>query len=117
LKETLRIAAKTLRKYEFDAIAFTGMSGALLAPTLALRLEKNLLMVRKPGDSHSGMRVEGDKAALRYVIVDDFMASGRTVRTILKEVADFAWNAQCIGVCEAVSYDKEIDHEITLLSW
>lgn len=88
---------------DFDAIAFRGMSGALIAPTVALLMDKNLLMVRKPEDSnnHSGRDVEGDTAARRYVIIDDLVSSGNTVRTIQKEVAVFAPGAVCIGVYEA----------------
>src|ERR1017187_8038151 len=76
LEETLKKAALILRHYKFDAIAFRGMSGALIAPALALKLDKTLLMVRKPkvqGDpngAHSSEMVEGDVAARTYVIVD-----------------------------------------------
>jgi hypothetical protein len=73
------------KSHLFDAIAFRGMSGALIGPVLADRLDKKLIMVRKPtdGESHSRMTVEGEKAD-RYIIVDDFVSSGSTVRAIIQ---------------------------------
>jgi orotate phosphoribosyltransferase-like protein len=101
LRKTLKDTRKVLEKLQFDAIAFRGMSGAMLAPTLALRMNKTLLMVRKGTEnSHSTRPVEGDKAARRYVIVDDLVDSGCTVRAICDEVKTFAPYALCIGVVE-----------------
>jgi len=37
------------RRHLFDAIAFRGMSGAIIAPAIAARLNKPVLMVRKDG--------------------------------------------------------------------
>jgi len=54
--------AKAIRKsgIEFDAIAFRGNSGALLASPLATLLKKHLILVRKnTADSHSYTTVEG----------------------------------------------------------
>jgi hypothetical protein len=102
LRQNVKNCVRALRKMEFDAIAFRGMSGALLAPAVALSMKKNLLMVRKPADdSHSMMMVEGDKAARRYVIIDDLISTGATVRTIFKEIREFAPQAECIGCLEA----------------
>lgn len=101
-------AMKILRKHEFESIAFRGMSGALLAVPLIHSLRKTMLMCRKPEDtthSYDGKtqrtgRVEGDRAVKRYVIVDDFVASGTTVREIVAAVKLFAPEAECIGVLE-----------------
>jgi hypothetical protein len=93
LRETSEKAALILAGLDFDAIAFSGMSGALIAPVLALALNKTLIMVRKFGDdSHSveqrnGALVEGDFGAHRYVIVDDLISSGRTARYIRDQIA------------------------------
>jgi len=80
-----------VRTKKFDAIAFRGMSGALVAPAVAARLKKNLLMVRKPQEnSHSSMKVEGFcETAQRYVIIDDFVSSGNTISEIRKAVTKF----------------------------
>ena len=60
-----RLASRTCKVIrricpDVGAIAFSGMSGALIAPIVALRLKKPLIMVRKDNDeSHSGRLVEG----------------------------------------------------------
>lgn len=101
LAKTARQAACILRRFDFDTIAFRGMSGALIAPILALRLNKSLIMVRKPNDNtHSELLVEGDKAAKRYIIVDDFQSSGATASTIKFHIERFAPQAECLGVFE-----------------
>lgn len=91
-------AVEVLKHYEFDAIAFRGMSGALIAPSIALRLNKSMILVRKGDDtSHSGMQAEGDITARTYVIVDDFQSTGNTAKEIVKGVRRFASNAVFLG--------------------
>lgn len=73
------------RDDEFDAIACTGVSGSLIGPTIAYLMGKRLAVVRKDTDmlennSHACVRVEhnlhdGD----RVVLIDDLIASGRTL--------------------------------------
>jgi hypothetical protein len=92
-----------LSYHHFDAIAFSGLSGALIAPILAIEMGKTLLCVRRNGetrDSHSSRMVEGDVNAMRYIIVDDFTSTGATVRHIFDEVRKAAPSAKCIGVLE-----------------
>lgn len=94
------------RSQKFDAIAFRGMSGALVAPAVAARLKKNLLMVRKATDSnHSSLSVEGfNGAPQRYVIIDDFIFTGATVREIQRTIGQMKHGAghKLIGmVCYA----------------
>ena len=109
LRETSKKAALILAGLDFDAIAFSGMSGALIAPVLALALNKTLIMVRKFRDnSHSvsqrhGALVEGDFGAQRYVIVDDLTSSGRTARYIRDQIKAHAPSAVYIGLL-AVNY-------------
>lgn len=99
-KETLWIITEILRQFEFDAIAFRGLSGALFAPTVALALNKTLLAVRKGEQNHSCRMVEGDYAALRYVMLDDMVSSGDTVRAMHKEIErEMPW-AKCIGLLQ-----------------
>jgi|SRR5579871_2781727 len=93
----------------FDAIAFRGMSGALLAPPLAMKLGKSLLMVRKTLEGNHGDvgYVEGDKHARAYVIVDDFRSSGATCREIIEQIERFAPQAKCIGLLEVDRITEE----------
>ena len=80
-----------LAHLDFDAVAFTGMSGALIAPSVADRLDKNLLMVRKDDcSSHSaqyyGEYLEGDLEAKKYIIIDDLISSGTTLEKMIKKL-------------------------------
>jgi hypothetical protein len=101
VKKFVRAAVPLLKRYDFEAIAFRGMSGALIAPVLAYRCNKTLVMVRKPKqnayEDHSDLRIEGDAAMQRYLIVDDFMCSGTTVMTTIREINAFAPQAKCLG--------------------
>ena len=99
LQETITRAIAVLRKHDFDALAFRGASGMLLGVPLAVALDKTMIMVRKDtqGTCHSSYPVEGDAAAKRYVIVDDLIRTGATVRAILAAVQVFAPQAECIG--------------------
>jgi adenine/guanine phosphoribosyltransferase-like PRPP-binding protein len=104
LKKLIAAIAKGLKPYDFQSIAFRGVSGALLAPALALKMNKTLIVVRKPKEEemhHSYMDVEGDQAVKQYVIVDDLVVYGKTVRAIVKGIAEFAPEARCIGVVQA----------------
>ena len=113
----LRRAIKTIRKskLEFDAIAFSGMSGAMFAPILAHILKKEIIMVRKRADmperGHSSFGVEGYAAAKRYVIVDDLVSTGTTARYIHGHISqDFAPDAACVGVyCYLTDEFKKAD--------
>jgi adenine/guanine phosphoribosyltransferase-like PRPP-binding protein len=99
LLKSVNDALDILDAEDFDSIAFRGISGALIAPILALLMGKTLCAVRKPQQqelSH-GCKVEGDANTKRFIIVDDFIASGSTVYEILKEIALFAPKAVCVG--------------------
>lgn len=84
---------------EFECIAFRGMSGAVVAPPVACRLDKHMLMVRKQDGNHSPLVVEGPTNLCRYVVVDDLVQTGRTLRTIQRMVALHNEDARCVGVC------------------
>jgi adenine/guanine phosphoribosyltransferase-like PRPP-binding protein len=101
LRETIPQAVKILKKHKFDAIAFRGLSGALVGPLLAYLLKKTVIAVRKPADLHSShgyYMVEGDTSAQKYVIVDDFICSGETAAVIIMEIFNTAPHAQCVGI-------------------
>ena len=104
MRRLMPTALKALKTFEFDALACRGVSGLIAAPILAMKLRKNLLIVRKAdeGSHHTrcygaGRLVQGDKAAKRYIIVDDLISTGSTVRAILTAVQEFAPQAKCIG--------------------
>lgn len=100
INDFLKRAVKFTKGYNFDAFAFRGMSGALIAPLLAYKTKKTLLMVRKPKNeefTHSRFQIEGDLSAKRYIIIDDQMCTGETVRAIVKDVSEFVPEAKCLG--------------------
>lgn len=85
-KETVRKLCKCIKEsdLEFDSIAFTGMSGALIAPLVCEKLGKNLIMVRKESDkNHSDMLIEAEKVGEKYIIIDDLVFSGETLCHII----------------------------------
>lgn len=86
-------------KDEFDAIAFRGVSGAMVAPTVAYLMGKHVLVVRKSDGNHSSFRVEGPVNLDRYVIVDDLLCTGNTINVIQMEVLRHNEKAKCVGVC------------------
>src|SRR6185369_6448216 len=74
------------KKYPFDAIAFRGSSGAALAFPLSYFLKLPLIHVRK-GESHYGSgSIEGTISSKRYIIIDDFIDRGTTVKKIISEI-------------------------------
>lgn len=102
-EEAVELLAETATKFgEFDFIAGTGLSGWLLLVPLSIRLEKPIAAVRKAeGNGHSYRHEMPEtirtRRRLRYVIVDDFISTGRTVDRI-KEELDALGEHQCVGV-------------------
>lgn len=105
LRQYIALTVKKLRPHakKFDSIAFRGMSGSLVAPAVAAKLRKHLIMVRKNDQNHSGATVEGYGLSKAYIIIDDFVDSGATVATIIKEIR--RWQEH-----EVVRYVNEADH-------
>lgn len=93
---------------KFDAVAFRGVSGALVAPLVAAALKKNLIVVRKDNEeAHSFARVEGligfDRGKLnldgfRYILVDDFIGYGSTVLAVVEAMAEHRPLGKFVGM-------------------
>lgn len=109
---TVRYTTAALRphKARFDFLAVTGMSGVVIGSPLAVRLEKPLVIVRKPDDSsHSyGDLIGGAAARGRYMFVDDFIASGTTFRRVRERLDALDLDCRYVG---AYLYSDK------LLSW
>lgn len=91
---------------EFDSIAFRGVSGGLIAPAVCMVLDKYPIVVRKYDDeeAHSSHLVEGYEATARYLIIDDLIDTGDTIRQILRDVRQYlSRGAVCVGV---ITYDN-----------
>jgi adenine/guanine phosphoribosyltransferase-like PRPP-binding protein len=82
--------ATALKKFKtknpFDAIAFTGTSGAAIAYPISALLKIPLICVRKGTNNHYKRPIEGCITADRYVIVDDFISMGSTMKKITRAI-------------------------------
>lgn len=89
LEKVLRRAKKDLIDVDFDTIVGTGFSGGIVIPSLALRLKKKFVLIRKEGDDshHGGGRLLGELGQ-RWIFVDDFISGGNTRRRVIQKVAD-----------------------------
>lgn len=90
----IKRAVKKLTKFQkenpFDAIAFRGYSGAPIAAILSWELNLPMIAVRKNTvSSHDYLDVFGPTDVESYIIVDDFISSGGTVRDIIKGIQMF----------------------------
>jgi len=100
---------------KFDAIACRGMSGLLVSSPLGMMMEKPVIVVRKgTSGTHSGSNVEGYLPVhLKYIIVDDFVETGATIRTIIRRIGEyyrpdfFRKTAKCVGVFLYKTYDPD----------
>lgn len=91
-------AIRRLRNYRFDTIVCSGTSGLLVVPQVAEILNKHILVVRKANEKcYSEFRTEG-VAPYRYIILDDLICSGSTVKHIKKTIRSEYPIAKCIGI-------------------
>jgi hypothetical protein len=110
LRKRVELAGRALAKYEFDSIAFRGVSGTILGAPIALLMNKEMVLVRKDGDdTHSYYGVEGNKNVRRYIIVDDFVSTGATAEAIISKIKEFAPAAECLGLLQTrYVYEDEV---------
>jgi adenine/guanine phosphoribosyltransferase-like PRPP-binding protein len=106
-------AVKKLRVYDFDIIVACGTSGLIVVPQVAEILKKNILVVRKINEKcYSEFSTEG-VAPYRYVILDDLICSGKTVKHIKRTIKDEYPYAKCIGIycylSKECAYKDDID--------
>lgn len=91
---------RELRHIDFDALAVRGVSGLIMAPIVAYLLNKHVIVVRKPKSeehSHADMLVESPITTGKYVIFDDFVASGNTASEIHKQIKIACPDLVCVG--------------------
>lgn len=101
-------------QYDFDTIAFCGMSGAAMAFLISHQLNIPIVCVRKDTDdchysdgvftvdggtsSYIRRKLEGNFLIKRYLILDDFISSGRTVNFIINSIEKEIPEAKCVGM-------------------
>lgn len=92
-------AVCNLRKISdsFDSIACCGVSGLVVAPQVCEILNKNLIIVRKYNENrYSDFSVEGANPG-RYVILDDLVCSGKTLKHIISSIKEESIRSICLG--------------------
>jgi adenine/guanine phosphoribosyltransferase-like PRPP-binding protein len=82
---------------DFDSIACCGVSGLMVVPQIAEILNKNILVVRKDERRYSDFTTEG-VAPFRYVVVDDLICSGKTIKHITDTIKEEYQRARALGV-------------------
>ncbi len=82
---------------EFDTLVGTGLSGALIVPTLARALDVHWLLVRKPNDGTHGNTAAEGKLGARWLFVDDFIDSGATLERVTEVVGRLRPGAARVG--------------------
>ena len=97
---------------DFDSIACCGVSGLMVVPQISELLDKHIVIVRKGEKCYSEFRTEG-VAPFRYIILDDLICSGNTVKHIKRTLKEEYPRSVCMGAyCylpneTAYSSDKE----------
>ena len=92
LRSHVRYVARELekRRDSYDFVACTGQSGMSVSFAALMWYEFPLVVVRKGERTHGNM-IEGDAERIgRYIVVDDFVASGDTMRRINRELCEWA---------------------------
>lgn len=86
-------------------VAVTGKSGIAMAFAVAMIKPINIVTVRKATELTHGSKIEGEGFLDSYVILDDFVESGETVRRMAADLASVAYSRQedqptCLGYIE-----------------
>ena len=105
MKHATEKISKLRQELAFDAIAFTGSSGAACAFIMCVSLQIPIIYVRKEGEKSHGIQVEcnSGKPIHSYLIVDDFTSSGNTVSNIYQAIEALAIRygekpPKCVGL-------------------
>ena len=92
IKESAKQIVELKEKLKFDAVAFSGSSGAAIAFYLTIEHNIPIIYARKDNEKSHGTIIEGNKhtkGIKKYLIVDDFVCSGDTIRHIHKQISTF----------------------------
>lgn len=107
--ERLRACVKALARdlpgimarYNADAVVVRGGSGVVFGGALLMVSDIKVIVARKPGEQSHSTAIEvcggGSLTVHRYIVLDDFVSSGGTVKGIMD---DMGQQAECVGVIE-----------------
>lgn len=95
------------RRLKPDVLVGRGVSGVAIVPAIAAGLNLPWVVCRKPSErGHSNLSVEGPRGFSTFLIVDDFIYTGCTVRMIVEDLRAFCPSARCLGVFESQKYQQ-----------
>jgi len=117
LKSMVEDAAKVIKAsgVAFDAIACRGVSGMLVAVPLSIMMGKPLIIVRKEKSDNWKERTTHSKydiefgimgTAVTYIIVDDLIDTGDTIRAIIDGI-DLKANKRNLHICATAKANYE----------
>ncbi len=94
----IKAAKIKLSSLDYDTFVSCGLSGNLMAPHIAKALKKNICVIRKEKEQcHDFSLIVGYKPK-KYVIVDDFISLGGTVKYILNILDNILPRPECIAI-------------------
>ena len=106
-KQAAEAIPRMMAETNADAIVVSGNSGISIGHAALMLIEFPLVLVRKNKDNSHGTAVEGplNHKLRRYLILDDFVSSGATVRNICDTLYSQAIERdstppECMGVLE-----------------
>jgi orotate phosphoribosyltransferase-like protein len=113
-RAVIEVSLRRLRKLKkitkFNTLAVRGISGLAVGSILSHQLKCNLTVVRSTKACHSIRDAEGYiKGDGKYIIVDDFVCSGRTIKKIIAAIGD---DMDCVGILLYNSSVVDIDEEM-----
>lgn len=107
VRESRLMLTKIKRKTPFDVLVCRGLSGSTVAYTLSYLTGVPVIYLRKPGTTTHGTPTEVDynivfsaNHPVRYLIVDDLISSGDTMRGIYDDINHHIGSnkVECIGI-------------------
>lgn len=101
LPEIAKYVAKIMDEVKADIVVGRGLSGSLVAAAVNALYGKKYAVVRKDDENHSSYEVESsgnDNKHGDYIIVDDLICTGRTIKNIRDRVRDTYEFGNLIGI-------------------
>jgi orotate phosphoribosyltransferase len=102
-KVVVKELCRLLRDKKFknvNCIVGCGLSGTPLASIVAHKLGKMLTIIRKGEKAHTSFEIEGIPVHdnMRYVIIDDLISSGDTIKRINNVIHKEVYDAEFVGL-------------------
>jgi adenine/guanine phosphoribosyltransferase-like PRPP-binding protein len=99
VRNIVKTVLRLHKEKRINAIAFTGTSGAAVAYPVSYVTGIPLLCIRKSKvDNHYRKKLEGYTKPRNYIIIDDFVATGKTIKTMVKTIKDYSPNSKLSAV-------------------